>query len=140
LIWSVLAEKDWCDLLFAPRVTTIDGQRAMIDHWGKKADVGFTLEFTPSFSADGRTMSLAFRTEVAVAEGDSDAGAEAETSTPAVSVGCAATVHLRHDETAVVAGWMPDKTVDTPANKPNLLIFIITRIITPQSSILSPRS
>ncbi len=133
LIWSILAEKDWCDLLFAPRLTTIDGNRAAIDHWGKKRDVGFTLDFTPSFSADGRMLSLALRTEVSVAEAGSDGGAEAATFTPAESVGCAATVHLGHEETAVLAGWMPDKTVDTPANKPNLVIFITARIITPRS-------
>ena len=140
LIWSILAEKDWCDLLFAPRVTTIDGKRAAIDHWGKKRDVGFTLDFTPSFSADGRMISLALRTEVAVAEAGSDGGAEAAAFTPAESVGCAATVHLGHEETAVLAGWMPDKTVDTPANKPNLLIFITARIITSPSRIITPRS
>jgi hypothetical protein len=140
LIWSVLAEKDWCDLLFAPRVTTIDRHRAMIDQERKQRDLGFRLEFTPSFSADGRTISLALTTEVAVAGGDSDGGAKAATPTPGESVACAATVYLGHEETAVLAGWMPDKTVDTPANKPNLLTFITARIITSPSSIITPRS
>ncbi len=86
LLWRDLHQKDWTDLLSAPRLTTISGQQAQIEVVNEvtypiefdieeglerakptkreRRDVGIILNVTPTASEDGNVISLDFWAEV----------------------------------------------------------------------------
>jgi hypothetical protein len=131
-IWHALDGKDWSDLLSAPRVTTISGQRALVEVVPKGPGRRITLDVTPVVSADGRMITLVLKPEVAVLEKEGEAGELAV----AEAVSVTTTVHLEDRETVVLGGFMPDKTGDPAGVKSDLLIFVTGRFIRPSSVLL----
>ncbi len=130
-IWHALDQKDWSDLLSAPRVTIISGQRAVVEVTQKEEPLRITLDVTPIVSADGKMITLVLTPEVALLDKEADERAEAGASRVAVSV--TTTVHLRDGETVVLGGLMPDRTAKEAGDKSSLLILVTVRFICPAS-------
>jgi len=135
VLWRAIDEKDWSDLLFAPRVTTITGNCAVIEVVPKDNGLSMRLEVTPSVGADGKTVALVIMIKVEVPRAAEELSGEAAPSTETRSVGTTCTVHLKDGETVVLVGPMPGVSPLEGDMVDNLLVFVTPRIVRPSGAL-----